>query len=350
MATGSAALETMRGAIEAAEGDAATPTRFLYPGPNGSVQIIRAGETIYDSRTWNKFDAIADVYEGIRDVQVRVSNVPLSYQDAGFWMSTFDAALSGAPSLTDTSAYTRTGNVSQTANTVGATGQRSLHLQWSASDFASTAVWKVPGLVGEELSIQFNARASGNDTGCLATMLFRTASDATLGTSFDGSLSDRAQSMVIGTHLKSYLDTSTMGSTADTNVTAATFTLRRPAVFHDGMSGTGRHTSMHRPDAWETMLTFTRKFSDLTEHDAVYAKTLRKMRILAEGALVGASTALNTFRLDFVGKHEPMGEIPSRVNGLWYAEHTLRGVYDATLGASWEFYSINGVSAAYTSA
>ena len=352
MPTGSQSLTSLRGAVEATEGGATTPTRLLYL-PQGALTFSRNKEPIAIELAWNKQDALMDVFSGLEDVTVNVGTSPVSSDDFGWWLAAYDAAFGPAGALSDTTAYTRTGAPSQTDNTISATGTRSLHLQYGATDLLSTYAISLPGLVGESLTFNFAKRASGTDTGCTWAGTFRTASPAVPITAFTGTLSDRAQTWMLGNYGKTFVDTSTMGSTADPEITSGTFTLNRPPAFHDGLDGTGNHTSMHRAMGWTTDLTFQRKFSNLIEYNAYVGtasvKTLRKVRVLFEGALAGAATAKHTVRLDFVGKHVTISE-PEWLDGLYYATHTLRGVMDTTNGASWKFVTINAIAAAYTAA
>jgi len=352
MATGSQSLTSLRGAVEATEGAATTPTRLLYL-PQGALTYSRTKEPIAIELGWAKFDAVQDILSGIEDVTVNVATSLVSTEDFGWWLSAFDGAFGAVGTLSDTTAYTRTGAPSQTDNTISATGQRSLHLQYAATDLVATYGISLPGLVGESLTFNFAKRASGTDTGCTWSGTFRTGYPAIPITAFTGSLSDRAQTWMIGNYGKTFVDTSTMGGTADPEITSGSFTLNRPAAFHDGLDATGNHTSMHRPNQWETGLTLLRKFSNLTEYNAYVGtasvKTLRKVRVLFEGALAGAATAKHTVRLDFVGKHVAISE-PEWQDGLYYATHTLRGIYDTGIGASWRFMTTNAIAAAYTAA
>ena len=354
MATGSQSLESLRGAVEVAEGDATTPTRLLYL-PKGALTFARAKEPIAVELAWNQQDAVQDILAGMSDVPVSVTSAPTSAEDLGWFLCAFDGAFGPAGSLSDTTAYTRTGLPSQTDNTVSATGTRSIHLQYAPSDLLATYGMSFPGLVGESLTIDFARRASGADTGMRWSGTFRTASAGVPITAFTGTPSSRAQTWMLGNLTRTYLDTSTMGSTADTNIVSGSFNLSRPASFHDGFDSgiAGAHTSMHRAAGWDTTLTLLRKFSDMTEYNAYHGsagvKTLRKFRLLSENGLAGAATVKNTVRLDFVGKHVALSE-PEWNDGLYYATHTLRGMYDATLGASWKVITINSIAAAYTTA
>jgi len=354
MATGLEALGSLRGAIEAAEGDATEPTRLLYIPP-ASISITQTKENIEDRRQWAKgFDGLVNVYPGMEDVTVTLTGVPMSFEDAGFWWCMWAKSGSAAGSVIDTSGYERTWTPSQTSSVVG-TGVESLHLQYGATDLLGTVGWSIPGLVGENLSLHFRKRASGTDTGVTMDMTFRTASAASQITAFDGSLSDRTQTMALGQQLLAYVDTTSggLGGTADTSITEFDLNWNRPAIFHDGMDGTATHTTMHRGYA-EVTGSFLRQFSDKTELDAYIgtddAKTLRAIRVEAVGGLVGSSTAYNTIRADVVGKLTDPGTIPELVDGLWYQRFGITGHYDATVGASSELYTLNDVSAAYDTA
>lgn len=356
MATGSELLLSVRGALGASEGAATTPTRILYPGVPSNVDLggIKALTAIEDRRAWNKADQVADILTGIEDNGITIAPFPASTEDLGFWLSTAVGVVSGAgqgagtPTTTDTSAYLRLFKPSQTAYAYGATGGYDLHLQVGHSDFISTLGWSIPGLRCTDFTLGFKKRASGTDTGVLFGGTWQTNKTSTDITAFTGSLSDRTQTFLTGNMFKAYVDTSTMGSTADTDVSEATFTFGRPPSWHDGADGIGLHTEMLFPNPMASSMQVIRKFADTLEYAAYKAKTLRKIRLICEGALIGASTALATIQLDFVGKlvtHRSM-----YVDGMLYAELGYQGIYDSTLGASWAVTTINTVSAAYTTA
>ncbi|MCC6854485.1 MAG: hypothetical protein IT189_00345, partial [Microbacteriaceae bacterium] len=167
-------------------------------------------------------------------------------------------------------------------------------------------------------------------------------------TSLTGSLSDRTQTLPTGNVVKTYVDTTTIGTTADPNITEATFHVANPPSFHDGLDDTALHTSMHFPNPQASDLTLIRKFSDTTELAVYLTRTVRKVRIIAEGAVVGAATAKNTIQLDFYGAIA--SHTHTWLDGLLYASIMLQGVYDSTNTAAWKFVTINSVSAAYTAA
>lgn len=353
MATGSTALLSVRAALGASEGAATTPTRFLYlPAEAIDLSGLQKFEVIEDMRGWAKRDQRADVYAGIESNTIVFNNVPCSFEDLGFILSTIPGIVSGAgtgagtPTTTDTSAYTRVFTPSQTVTAYGATGGYDVHMQIAYADLLSTVGWSTPGLRLTDFTLNWSKRASGTDTGLTYSATWRTPKTATQITSFTGSLSDRPQTLPTGNVLKSFVDTATMGNGADPEITAAVFHFASEAAFHDGMDSTGLHTTMHFPYGFTSELSLTRKFSDTTELAAYKARTLRKVRLIAEGAVVGAATAKNTIQLDFVGKEGDYTQ--TAIDGMIYADIPLLGTYDTTQLASWKMTTISTVSAAYT--
>lgn len=350
MATGSTNLEVLYGAIEVSEGTATTPTRKLYVGPGGGIDIsgIQKYATIEDRRAWGKRTSLAAVYSGTEDSVLRITGAPVAYESIGWWLTALAPSGGVVPGTVDSSAYSRTFTPVETTtvNTYG-TGFYTLNLEFSATDFASTKVWKMPAMRIINFTINFSKRASGGDTGLtFDAELQMTKGTATAATAFSTALADYTQTLAIGNQLAAYVDTTTIGSTADTNVSAARFSLTNPVSFHDGMDGTQGHTSAHHSLQWTPMLTLTRKFSDLTELNAYVAKTTRKVRIFSTGGIVGATTATNQFYLDFYGK--PMDHRVVAADGMWYAEIDLEGIYDTTATTSWVAFLRNNVAAAYT--
>jgi len=353
MATGSRALESLRAGLEAVEGTPIIPTRILYPAIGGVNLSIKA-ETLKLDMAWAKNVATQDILAGVRTDSLTVTAVPLSYEDAHFWLSPFDAnGLSAAGVVTDTSAYTRTGAPSMTDNTVSATGIKSMTIQYAPTDLLSTAGWQLAGLEGDDLVLDFKKASSGSDTGVTLTAKYVTAQAATIINSFTGTLSDRTQTFAVGNNLKCYIDTTTMGLTPDLDVTTAQFHLNKQTKYHSSMDATNAWASIHRPSGWTTQMTYTKKFSSLTEYNAYIGtlgqRTLRKVRIIAEGALIGAATAKNTIRLDFVGKYTDMGDVPQYIaEEIWAANFTLDGMYDATLLSDHKIVTINTIATAAT--
>lgn len=354
MADFSIALEQLRGAIETSEGTATTPTRILYAGPPGNFDpsglIKRA--TIEDRRAAGTRTSLRGTYSGIESSDFTISNMPVSYQDIGWWLSLIAPTGATAPTVVDTSAYTRTWTPAEgtAVNTYGAGGgYYTANLQYSSLDFASTLVYKLPAMRVSNLTLRWDKRASGTDTGVMADIsLMMSKGTATQGTAFDGSLSHTTPTLVLGNQVTSYMDSAStaLGTTGDTQITSATFSLDLPVTFHDGFDGQNGHTSAHYAQQWVPTATITRRFSDKTEFTAYIARTTRAIRLAAEGDVVGASTATNQFRFDMV--MSPTDHRVAQVDGLYYAEIDYEGIYDSTLTTCWQAFVRNATAAAYT--
>ena len=61
---------------------------------------------------------------------------------------------------------------------------------------------------------------------------------------------------------------------------------------------------------------------------------------------MGATTATNQLQLNFYGV--PMAHRVVEVEGMWYAEIDLEGIYDSTATTSWTAFLRNATAAAYT--
>lgn len=352
MADFTSALEQLRGAIETGEGSATTPTRILSLGPAGNVDAgdLLNRANIEDRRAAGTRTSLRDLYSGIEDNMLRISSIPMSYQEVGWWLTLLAPTGGAVPGTVDTSAYTRTFTPTEgtSTNTYG-TGYYTANLEYSSLDFESTLVYQMPAMAITNLTMNFDKRASGTDTGAMLDLEFTmTQGTATQGTAFNGSLSQGTPTLIIGNQLTSYVDDDygSIGSTADDQVMSASFNLVNPLTWHDGMDGTNAHTSGHWAQQWTPTMTLTRRFSDTTELDAYVARTTRAVRIHATGDVVGGSTATNQFYLDFVGKITDFN--PTLVDGLWYAEIPMEAVYDSTLTTSWSTWLQNATAAAYT--
>lgn len=352
MADYTVALEQLRGAIEASEGAGTTPTRILSTGPAGNIDAsdVQKRETIEDRRAAGTRTSLRATYSGIESSMLRLSSIPVSYEETGWWLASLAPTGGGVPGTVDTSSYERTFTpVEGTATNTYGTGYYTLNLQYSSLDFAATRVEKIPAMAITALTLNFSKQASGTDTGLTLDLeLTQTQGTVTAGTAFDGSLSATTPTLVLGNQLTAYIDSSygSIGSTSDDQVMSASFNLVNPLTWHDGMDGTNAHTSGHWAQQWTPTMTITRRFSDLTELNAYVAKTTRAVRLEAVGDVVGGSTATNIFRLDFVGK--PTDHRRTQIDGLYYAEIDLEAIYDSTLTTSWEAFVRNATAAAYT--
>ena len=351
MADFTTSLEQLRGAASATEAAATTPSRIISTGPPGNVDIsgVLKRMTIEDRRAAGTRTSLRNTYSGIESSDLVLTNIPVSYQEDGWWLSADAPSGAAAGAAVDTTAYTRKflPVESTTVNTYG-TGYRTFNLEYAAQDFASTLVYKMPAMRVTHLAFHFNKRASGTDSGVMMDITLTMGQGvATQGTAFTGSLSLTTPTLVLGHEVVTSVDTSWagIGGTPDTQITSGTFSLDLPVTYHDGFDGSAQHTSAHYAQQWVPTWTWQRRFSDLTELTAYLAKSIRAVQFKATGDLVGAVSAVNTFQLD--GVVSPTDHTITHVDGLVYADLSFEGIYDATLTSNWRVVLTNAVSTSY---
>ena len=335
------------------EGTATTPTRIISTGPPGNVDIsgLLKRMTIEDRRAAGTRTSLRATYSGIESSDLVLSNIPVSYQEVGWWLSLVAPAGGTAPTTVDTSAYSRAFLPVEgtTVNTYG-TGYRTANLEYSSADFASTLVYKLPAMRVGRIAFNWNKRASGTDTGLMMDVsLMMSKGTATQGTAFTGTLTAGTPTLAIGNQVSAYVDSAYAGTatgTLDNQITSATFALELPVTFHDGFDGTNGHTSAHYAQQWVPSLSVQRRFSDKTELTAYVNRSVRAFRFNSVGGVVGASTATNQFRFDAVVS--PTDHTVTQVDGLYYADLSYEGIYDGTLTTTWSAFLQNASSAAYT--
>jgi hypothetical protein len=352
MADFSIALEQLRGAYETSEGTATTPTRIISTGPPGAVDIsgVLKRATIEDRRAAGTRTSLRGTYSGLETSDIVISNVPVSYQEVGWWLGLIAPTGAVAGGTVDTSAYTRTFTPAEgTAVNTFSTGYYTANLQYSSLDFASTLVYKMPAMRVTNLTFRWDKRGSGTDTGLMMDVaLTMSKGTATQGTAFDGSLSHTTPTLALGNQVTSYIDAAytATGTTTDAQIMSGQFSLDLPVTYHDGFDGTNGHTSAHYAQQWVPTMTLTRRFSDKTELTSYINKTVRAVRLQSVGDVVGASTATNLFRFDAMVS--PTDHTVTQVDGLYYAELSYEAIYDATLTTSWSAYLQNNTAAAYS--
>lgn len=326
-------LASARAGLESTRGTAVTPTRLLYFKPGGATHAQEVG-TLIPEEAWASYTPNRRAYAGLERNRLTFEG-DLTYTDAIWPMNlAVDAEASG--SVTDTSAYTWTGLPVHTSDAL-----KSATVEFAYADLLSTVGWRLPGCLGNSWEITFTKPASGGDTGVSHKLELITASPATQITSFGGSLSDRTLVSATGNQIKSYINGtgSAFGTTADTRVNQATFRVNNDYRFRDGFDGTGNAIELVRGAKRGSRLTMQRYFNDKTELDAYIAKTSRRIRIIAEGAVIGAATAKYTVQLDFGGVADVHASADS--DGMVYANIEYAPLNDSAISSDFKLTFIN---------
>ena len=145
---------------------------------------------------------------------------------------------------------------------------------------------------------------------------------------FTGSLSDVVTIDALGTGTAVYIDTTTIGSTADPNILDASWTLTNGYTYLDTLNATNTATSILRPGARSWRLNVTRYYANDTELDLYLTKAVRKVRIKTEGPIIPTTAVKNSITLDLYGVWESYEK--TEVDGLGVEKMTLAPLYNST--------------------
>lgn|SRR5574343_368371 len=261
----------LRGALESARGTDLTPTRILYPT---DVKPKRGVGSIVISPLRNSYRPNRAIYPGL-DVTTLSVEGPALFDELAFWLS-----LSVKGGLTGTGASADKTWAFSPAN--AADDLKSATLQWGVP--SSATLWKLNYLMATGLTLTWKK----DQAVTYAIDLVTPKAPTDIG-AFTGSLTDLSHVAVLGTTTAVYIDSTTIGSTADPNVVEAEWKLDNSLVVTNGLNATAVGIDVARPNpvGWE--LSLTRLFNTNTERTAYYAKTERKIRVVATGPALGGS-------------------------------------------------------------
>jgi hypothetical protein len=265
-----------RAALEVTRGTDLTPTRLIYAE---SFEHEHTVMTIRPQEHRNSYESVFSAAAGPERSQVTMKG-RVSYDDLIWHANMFYKALaSGTGGGAD--------KVWAFAPSNSTDDVKSHTLQLGYSDTIATA----PGIklnygMGDELNIHYEKNDDGAAT-FSARYLYAKA--LTQITSFTGALSDRTTVPVSCNNTLVKIDTTTIGTTTDSAVVAADFTMNLSPVPFYALDNTTAAQAVYRP-VWRTWkLDVTRQYNAATELSAFQAKTTRKIRILTVGGVLGAS-------------------------------------------------------------
>jgi len=192
------------------------------------------------------------------------------------------------------------------------------------------------GCATDELSISYV-----KDEAVAFTATTIAAGTVALGTAYSASPADTTQISVLGVDAAVYIDATTIGSTADTSVQEATFTLTRGLVRREVLDGTSAAVDTVAPVARQARLEIVRYFTNRNELDKFLLKSERKIRIAVTGPTLGAGNY--EFTLDFYGVADTHDI--AEVDGVIVANITYRGIVDSSASTDFSITVKNNLSA-----
>jgi hypothetical protein len=261
------------------------------------------------------YNANRAVYEGIETNAFTITG-PFAFDQSTFW---FSAGIGSASASGTAAPYTWTFNAASTADT---TRSFSLEYAWSDGGASVPPSFRVPGNKVDTLSINWV-----KDSAVTFEVGVVSFKGMTQGTAISASPSDTVEQHALGVNTTVYIDgTAAIGTTADSNVAAASLEITNGFVRRFGLDGAYTGSALDRTAKTDAVLTMTRHFQNDTELDAWEAKDLRKVRIVTTGPTLGGGTY--ELRVDFYGVIDEI--VQADVDGSVAQEITLRPYVDGS--------------------
>ena len=315
------------GALESTAGSAATATRVLYVNEATPSQEVTS---IANTTLRGNFFEAYEINPGVERNGLNVSG-PVLYNQIPFWL---ESSVKGGVSASGTVApYTW----AYTPNSGTANAPKTFTAEWGWADGGTVVpTYLLAGCATDELSITY---VKDEAVSFSATTI--AAGTVALGTAYSASPADTTQISVLGVDAAVYIDATTIGSTADTSVQEATFTLTRGLVRREVLDGTSAAVDTVAPVARQARLEIVRYFTNRNELDKFLLKSERKIRIAVTGPTLGAGNY--EFTLDFYGVADTH-EI-AEVDGVIVANITYRGIVDSSANTDFSITVKNNLSA-----
>lgn len=320
------ALETMlsaRSFLETTRGTGGTPTRIVYFDQGTHDQKV---QTIIPTEKRATYRPNFRAYPGIERNTLNFAG-DWTYDQSILWLNLGVKAVAsgtgGGADKTWTFLPTSTSDDLKSAN---------FQFGYSDSIGATRPAWSLEGCMVDELKLSWR-----KDQTVQFAAKVMSAEAATQISAFTGALSDVVTTSALGTGTTVTIDTTTIGTTADSDVMDVDFTLNNGFTYLDTLNGTAVASEILRPNPVTWSLDFTRYYRNDTEMDLNLLKTPRKIRVKS---MVGAGTSY-AMTLDCYGVYDGDSYEKTVVDGLGVEKYKLVPYYDATATADFQFVIIN---------
>ena len=275
----------MRAVLESSRGAGGTPVRiieFTTGTHDQKIDVIRPQE--YRSSYFGHYSSAIGT-----EINSFKIDGDLSYEMAAWLGKVF---VNGAATASGATAVTWAFTPLGTADNL-----KSALVEFGYGDGigATAPAWSVPYVCGDQLTIKWDKKAS--QVGFTADLL--SPKVATQISAFTGTPSAPTVTLMSPSVTKVYIDTTTIGSTADNYVISAEWQLKNNFKNLYTLNGTNAAQDSFRPDLLEWTLKLDRYYINDTELDARNAGTLRKVRVESTGPTLGGGTYKGTW--DFYG-------------------------------------------------
>jgi hypothetical protein len=317
-----------RAALEVTRGTDLTPTRIIY---GESFSLDHTVATIRPEELRGSYEGFFQAAAGPERSLLTVTG-RVSYDDIIWWANLFyKAVASGTGGGADKTWAFAPSNATDDVKTA------TIQLGDVAAIGTSPGV-KLNYGMGETFNIHYEKNDDGAAT-FTGSILFAKA--LTQITAFTGALSDRTTVPVSCNNTLVKIDTTTIGTTTDTQVTAVDFTLNLNPVPFYALDGTLAAQAVYRPAHRTWTAQVTRQYNAATEFTAYVAKTIRKVRVETTGAALGGSNYKLTQDMYGVWTAREWSQVDDIVTEVL----TLEPVFDTGTSTSTSLTAINATAA-----
>lgn len=317
----------MRAALESARGTGVAPTRGI---PFTSGTHIEEIDLIYPEELRNSLFAHYTADVGTEVNALEFEGI-VGYNSLPWWANLHIKAVASGTGAGSDKTWTFTPSSTDDLKTA------SIEFGYSDSISATAPVVQLYGCIGDQFSMKWD-KTPGNSgvtfTSRLATHKSVTQLSAFTGT---GTYTAEAGGLVKASATTVSIDTTTIGTTPDSYVMAVEWTLNNGPVPLHTLNGTAAAQAMLRPNPWAWTAKVRRYYQNDTEWDARRAGTIRKVRIVTTGPVLGSGTY--KVQLDLYGKYQD--RTTSEADGLGIEEFTLVPVYDTGTSSDFSLIVVN---------
>lgn len=270
----------MRAGLEATPGQNIAPTRgipFTEGTHNSEVP------TIHPEEFRNSYEVHYSADAGPETHSLDISG-PVGYNYLVWWanvhMKAVGSGTGGAADKTWTFTPTLSSDDIKTAT-----------IQFGYSDGIAAAkpAYELGWCKGTELTLAWDKSPSSTGVTFSSHLMSPEAAAEISAFSGTGTYTTEAGGLVKANNTQVYIDTSTIGTTADNYILSAEWTLTNDHVLLYTLNNSTSAQELLRPNPMLWTATLRRRYINDTEYNAFVAKTTRKIRIRSLGIALGAS-------------------------------------------------------------
>lgn len=318
----------MRAGLEATPGTGVAMTRGI-PFTDGTHNS--EVETIHPEELRNSYEVHYQADAGAETHSFDIGG-PVGYNYLVWWLNVHMKAVAsgsgGGADKTWTFTPTLTSDDIKTAT---------VQFGYSDSISATKPAYSLDWVKGTELTLTWE-KAPGTTGVTFQSHLISPEAAAEISAfSGTGTFTTEAGGLVKANNTQTFIDTSTIGTTADNYILSASWTLTNEHVLLYTLNNLTSAQELLRPNPMLWTATFRRRYINDTEYNAYVAKTVRKVRVRSLGPVLGASNY--KVDLDLYGVWS--GYTRTEVDGVGVEELTMVQKYDTTATTSVSLVVVN---------